>query len=257
MRRLLPLVLSFLTVPAFSETRDTSVPDNFVSVYMGFNNVSNTSIKTTGDDSSWIGDNTRRPFELNMNNLEQKNSVWGGFSGGHWFKQAPVSIGMSGSFDIFTAVVKEQTTSDFTVSINGVDRTANYTSFTKYRTSVVQMVPGMNLLVGVPLKFVRLYGGAGPGLFISMYSFTLKNAAGRETGSVTATDAKLGYNAFFGGDVFISKHWSAFLEAKFSEVRNLKFTPNKNDPLMAGRTITDTYSKIATQRVAVGASYHF
>lgn len=255
----IPVAMLFalaLAAPARADVRDTAVPNNFMSVYVGFNSASNTNIKTTGNNSTWIGTPTNQgAFELNMKNLKQENSVWGGFGGGHWWKQAPVSLGFSATMDFFPAVVKQQTTKDFTVSINGVDKTNNYVSFTKYKTSVVQMVPGFNLLVGVPLKFARVYGGIGPGIFMSFYDFTMKNSAGRETGHATAADVKIGYNALFGADFFLAQHWSVFVEGKYSQVDNLAFSPASSQ--VGGRRITDTYSSIKTQRLAVGASYHF
>lgn len=241
---------------SLSAARKTDVPNNFLNVYMGFTSVNNTNIRTTGNDSTWIGTpNNQGPFTLNMNNLKQENNVWGGFGGGHWFTQAPVSLGLSGSMDFFSAVVKQQTTRDFSVVINGVDRTGNFTSFTKYRTEVVQMVPAVNFLIGVPLKFARIYGGIGPGLFVSFYSFTMKNAAGKVTGTASASDAKFGYNALAGADFFISRRWSVFVEGKVSEVRNLSFTPPKSQ--VGGRVITDRYSSIKTQRLGIGGSFHF
>lgn len=251
------LVGALLSGPAGrarAETRDTSVPNNFLNIYVGFNSANNTTIKTTGNDASWIGQTTGRPFTLTMKNLKQENNVWGGFGGGHWWVQAPVSVGISGTMDFFSAAVKEQTTRDFTSVVNGVDTTANYVSYTKYRTEVLQMVPGVNLLVGVPLKFARVYGGIGPGMFMSFYTFTMKSA-GRVTGYATAMDTKIGYNAFVGSDFFIARRWSIFVEAKYSEVNNLQFTPAPSQ--VGGRTITDTYDSIKTQRLAVGGSYHF
>ena len=250
----LALVLSAGRVSA--ETRDTSVPNNFVNVYVGFTSVNNTDVKTTGNDASWIGQTAGKPFVFNMKNLKQENTVWGGFGGGHWFKQAPVSIGVSGTMDFFSAVIKDQTTGNFTSVVNGVDTTKNFSSYTKYHTEVMQMVPGVNLLVGVPLKFARVYGGIGPGMFMSFYTFTMRNRiGGPATGYATAMDTKIGYNAFVGADVFIARHWSVFVEGKYSEVNDLAFTPAPSQ--VGGRNITDTYSSIKTQRLAIGGSYHF
>lgn len=239
---------------AWSETRDTSVPNNFLNVYAGFTSVNNTTVKTTGNDASWIGQTSGKSFTLTMKNLKQENSVWGGFGGGHWFTQVPVSLGISGTMDFFPAVIKEQTTKDFTTVVNGVDTTSNYVSYTKYNTEVIQMVPGFNLLVGVPLKFARVYAGIGPGMFMSFYTFTMKSG-GRVTGYATAMDTKIGYNAFLGSDFFISRNWSVFVEAKYSEVNDLAFTPASSQ--VGGRKVTDTYDSIKTQRLAIGGSYHF
>lgn len=237
-----------------AEIRDTSVPNNFVNVYMGFNKLSNTDVKTTGNDASWIGQTAGKSFSLEMRNLQMKNTVWGGVGMGHWIKQAPISIGFSGSMDFFPAVVKEQTTKDFTSIVNGVNTSGSFSSYTKYQTDLFQIVPAFNLLVGVPLKFARVYAGIGPGLFMSMYSLTIKSG-NTVTGYATAFDTKVGYNAFFGGDFFISQHWSAFVEGKYSEVDGLAFTPATSQT--GGRQITETFKSLVTQRVAVGASYHF
>lgn len=239
---------------ARAEVRDTSVPDNFVSMYMGFNKLSNTNVKTTGDDASWIGQTAGKSFSLEMRNLQMKNSVWGGMGFGHWFKQAPVSIGLSGTMDFFPAVVKEQTSKDFTSIVGGVDTSGSFVSYTKYQTDLFQIVPAVNLLIGVPLKFARVYGGIGPGLFMSMYSLTIKSGSA-VTGYATAFDTKIGYNAFFGSDFFISQHWSAFVEGKYSQVDGLAFSPSSSQT--GGRHITETFKSLVTQRLAVGASYHF
>jgi opacity protein-like surface antigen len=170
---------------------------------------------------------------------------------GHWFKQVPVSVGVSGTMDFFNAAVKEQTTRDNTLTVDGVLQPQ--ATFTKYRTDIFQIVPAVNLIVGVPLKFFRVYGGVGPGLFMSIYDFTLKGT--NTTSHVTAFDTKIGYNAFFGADFFISKHVSAFVEGKYSQVDGLTFTPAPSQ--IGGRNLTERYNSLKTQRVAVGASYHF
>lgn len=238
---------------ASAETRETSVPNNYGSLYLGFNKLSNTDIKTTGNDASWFGGPSGQPFSLTFKNMQMQNSVWGGMAFGHWFKQAPVSIGFQGNLDFFPAVVKQQNVVVTDYTINGVQQPTQ--TFTKYQTNIFQVVPSFNLVAGIPLKFARVYGGVGPGIFMSIYSFSLKNQLGQNVGTVSALGANVGYNAFVGGDFFVSRNWSVFVEGKYSQVNNLSFTPDPSQ--IGGRTITETYNHLVTQRLAVGASYHF
>lgn len=251
------LAFAALQAPASADTRETSVPNNFVNMYVGFASVNNTDVKTSGEkSSSWIGQNNagvnERDFSLDFGDLKQQNSIWGGFALGHWFYQAPISFGISGSMDFYPTTIPQQSVSNTTLVLNGV---TSHPGYTKYETRVFQMVPAFNLIGGIPLKFFRVYAGIGPGLFASFYSFTLKNSLGQETGTVTASDVKIGYQAFVGLDFFITRHISAFVEGKYSQVNNLTFEPDPSQT--GGRVVRDEYDSIITKRLGVGLSFHF
>ncbi|MDE2490990.1 MAG: hypothetical protein KGM24_09080 [Elusimicrobia bacterium] len=236
---------------ARAAVRDASVPNNFVNVYVGFNKMSNTDIHVDATPSLYgLGGGNKA--SIDFNNAQMNNTVWGGFGMGHWIKQYPFSIGFSGTMDFFPASVKEQTFPNTSYTIDGVPQTP--TTFTKYQTDIFQVVPAFNLIAGVPLGIARVYGGIGPALFMSIYSFTMKGGSAPNS-QVTAFGANVGFNAFFGGDFFITKNWSAFVEGKYSQVNNLSFTPDPSQ--IGGRNLTETYKSLVTQRVAVGASYHF
>jgi opacity protein-like surface antigen len=249
--------LSLTPAAAFAADRETAVPNNFINGYVGFASVNNTDVTVSGTkSSSWIGRGSpERNFTVDLKDLNQQNAIWGGFAVGHWFKQAPISFGLSGSMDFYPTTINEQTKTNVPFTLNGAPGT--FTTFTKYETRVFQMVPAFNLIGGIPLKFFRVYAGVGPGIFASFYSFTLKNAAGQEVGNVTASDVKVGYQAFVGLDFFITRRLSAFVEGKYSQVNNLTFTPDPNDPLVAGRDVSDEYKSIITKRLGVGLSFHF
>ncbi len=247
------VVLAFVSLGR-ADTRDTSVPNNFINASFGFTSVSNTDVTISGNRSSWVGLARNTNFSVTLKDLEQKNAVWGGLAVGRWVKQAPISLGVSFSWDIYPAVISEQTKTN--VAYTEGTTPGTFTSFTKFETRVLQMVPAFNIIAGVPLKFARIYAGVGPGMFMSFYSFSVKSG-GREVGTVTASDVSIGFNAFVGSEFFITRRLSAYVEGKYSQVNNLKFAPDPDDPLVAGRQVQDEYDSIKTQRLGVGLSFHF
>jgi len=237
-----------------AEDRRTDVPNGFFNMVVGFTSVSNTNVTISGNKASWVG-LSGNDFSVDLKEMKQQNNIWGGFALGYWFKQAPLSFGISGAMDFYPAIISEQTKQNVSYVVEG--KPGTFTSFTKYRTRVTQIVPAFNIIVGLPLKFVRVYAGGGPGIFYSLYSFTVKNSAGKELGQVTAMDTKIGLNAFAGAEFFITRRVSAFVEGKYSQVNDLTFQPDKSDPLVAGRIVRDEYDSIKTQRAGVGISIHF
>ena len=235
--------------------RETGVPDNFFNFYVGFN--SNQNVKNV-ETVNLTAFNINREFTFNS--LAVQQGVWGGFSGGHWFTQAPVSLGFSINLDIFPADIPSKTIQDFTLVTNNnpADATLFKDGVKKDPTKLVQVVPGVNLLVGIPVKFFRIYGGVGPGLFASYYTFTFSEGTANER-KITANVTKIGVNAFAGVDFFVSTHISVFVEGKYSKVNNLEF--NSGTFLRADRQtnvkITEKFESLETRRVGIGLSVHF
>ena len=229
---------------AWSESRATDVPNGFFTFYGGFASAGNTNLKVTGLQGAphiYAG----HTYQWNIDNLSMKNSGWGGLGVGYWFKQMPVSIGGSFTMDFFQTAIKSQTVPATYRWDNGVTAATPYTTAQR---NLFQFVPGFNLIVGVPLKFVRPYAGAGPAIFMVRHDIT--NSAGK---TASALDTKIGYNAFFGVEGFIARHFSVFGEVKYSEVRNLDFQPYPStDPAYHNK-----YDKLTSKRIAVGGAFHF
>lgn len=231
---------------ANAETRKTDVPDNFANVYMGFSSAGNTNLRI---DNPKNPAGSGGPYSYDVANLKMKNGVWGGVALGHWFKQMPVSIGMSGTFDILPSAVKSQV-GDATLIRPGLPNT--HVNLLMAERELTLMGMGANLIVGVPLKFARPYFGIGPALFMAFHTIKFDDGFGNVT-SASSMDAKLGYNAFFGADFFLTRAFSVFAEGKLSQVNNLDFQPYPS----SNPSYHNKYDRIVTRRLAVGASFHF
>lgn len=78
--------------------------------------------------------------------------------------------------------------------------------------------PGGDLIVGVPLRFVRLYGGAGLNIPIMFYNYEAFSASQNTMGPAVGTSATVGYDLFFGGRFLLTEHFNLFLEDRFSGI---------------------------------------
>lgn len=236
---LMIFVLPALAGSARAETRQTDIPNGFVNIYGGFASAGNTNLRIDNPNYSGGG------YSYDVHNLKMKNNVWGGLAAGGWFKQMPISIGMSGTFDILPSAIKEQTASATYIPKTGASRVV---SLAMAERNLMLMGLGANLIVGVPLKFARPYFGVGPALFMAFHT----NKFTGET-PTTSMDAKLGYNAFFGTDFFLSRAFSVFVEGKLSQVNDLDFQPYPS----SNPGYHNKYDRVVSRRMAVGGSFHF
>ena len=231
---------------AWSASRATDVPNGFFTFYGGFASAGNTNLKMIGQDHS-----VNRPYQWDVNNLSMKNSGWGGMGVGYWFKQMPISIGGSFTMDFFSTAIKAQSNTA-TWAWTDTGQTGSKNILIAER-KMFQFVPGFNLIAGVPLKFVRPYAGIGPAIFMVRHDISLTNQAGAVTQTASAFDAKVGFNAFVGLEGFISRNFSVFGEAKYSEVHNLDFQPwPVSDPAYHNK-----YDKLTANHIAIGGAFHF
>jgi opacity protein-like surface antigen len=257
LRRDALLGLLALCAPAIlSAPCEADEPRNFLNLIGGFNDVSTVDVNTFGDNSTWLGDTSGQPFSVSFDDLEQKNSTWAGVTLGRWLMHNLVSLGATVGCDFYPAVVKEQLSQPTEYILGGQPQVVQ-NQWNKFETEVEQIVPTANLLLAMRVKMFRIWAGGGPGWFMSDYSFTVKNNAGDIVGKVTASDAKVGFNVIFGGDLFISRRLAVFAEAKYSQVDDLEFTPDKDSDLAQGRTVTEAYDRILTKRIGAGLSYNF
>jgi len=82
--------------------------------------------------------------------------------------------------------------------------------------TVVQ--PGVDAIVGIPVRFLRLYGGAGLNVPIMFYDYQAVNSAGTTTNSNVGASATMGYDLFFGARWLVTNNVNFFLEDRFGGI---------------------------------------
>jgi hypothetical protein len=117
--------------------------------------------------------------------------------------------------------------------------------------------PGVDVIAGIPLRFLRLYGGAGLCTPIMFYNYTgFDNSASPYTYTPNSTGASgaLGYNLFAGGRVLISNHFNLFLENRFTNlitpmvIKNGYYTGN-------GYNSSFTFKTLNSDRIVAGLGF--
>ena len=81
------------------------------------------------------------------------------------------------------------------------------------------MQPGADLIIGIPLKFIRLYGGAGLCVPLMFYNYTGQDKiSGTTSPNSIGTSGALGYNTFLGFRWLITNRFNIFLEDRFTNL---------------------------------------
>ncbi len=81
------------------------------------------------------------------------------------------------------------------------------------------MQPGADLIAGIPLKFIRLYGGAGLCVPLMFYNYTAHDTtSGAYTPNSIGTSGALAYNTFLGFRWLITNRFNIFLEDRFTNL---------------------------------------
>ena len=121
--------------------------------------------------------------------------------------------------------------------------------------------PGGDFIVGIPLRFIRLYGGVGLSVPIMFYKYTSYDAnANTYSPDAMGSSAALAYNSFLGARWLISNNFNIFLEDRFTDL----FTPLviKNsyysDPSHGNLGIEDssfTLKSLHSNRVVFGVGF--
>ena len=95
----------------------------------------------------------------------------------------------------------------------------NWTSFGKTQQGGFVMQPGADLIAGIPLKFIRLYGGAGLCVPLMFYNYTAHDiTSGAYTSNSLGTSGALGYNTFLGARWLITNGFNIFIEDRFTDL---------------------------------------
>jgi hypothetical protein len=82
--------------------------------------------------------------------------------------------------------------------------------------------PGVDFLVGVPLRYFRAYVGYGLIVPVMFYNYTTYDkSAGTYTTGQTGTSGAIGHHFLFGGRWFITKHLNLMIEDRIQSL----FTP--------------------------------
>ncbi len=180
--------------------------EGFVDVYGGSMNFLPTSVlqnvtNCTGAGCTTVPLNGSQWAELTS--VHQKSSPTGGVRIGALRKTDYFSYGAA--FNLQSYGVKEQ-----------VFYTADTGSRSNPGGTVVQ--PGGDLIVGIPVRFLRLYGGAGLNIPIMFYDYQAVSASGSTTNSNIGASATLGYDLFFGARWLVTNNFNLFLEDRFSGI---------------------------------------
>ena len=140
-----------------------------------------------------------------LTGVHQKASATGGFRVGGLTKTDHFSYGAA--FNLQAYGVKEQE-SYYT------------TGPSSYRSNLGGTVlqPGGDLILGIPLRFLRLYGGAGLNMPIMFYDYQTYDKSTNSTSQGVGSSATLGYDFFFGGRILLTEHFNLFLEDRFSGI---------------------------------------
>ena len=230
----------------FAAVRSASA-ETFFDMYMGGATFS--PVNTTESQVRVLGNNTVSAQSSNaLDNVNVKSSIAGGLRIGGMHKWERFSLGGAFVTDFYSAKAKAA----YPVG-------PGYSSLTTAQQGGFVLQPGGDLIVGIPLRFIRLYGGAGLCVPMMFYDYTsFDNAASpfTYTPHSTGVSGALGYNAFFGGRWLISNRFNIFLEDRFTNL----FTPLtiKNSFYSAatgGWNSSFTFKTLNSNRIVAGVGF--
>ena len=231
--RVLCLFLSVgvFAVPAYA--------DGFIDVFGGNAILSQENVNESAfSDKS----NTQQATQY-LDNVKMFNSPTGGFRIGGMHKWDHFSLGGAFVLEDYSAKA-------------GVSYPAGWAE-QKYPQGGDVLQPGGDLILGIPLRFFRLYGGAGLTAPMMFYDYTSYNAQSNTINpNTTGVSMALGYNLFMGARWLISDHFNMFIEDRFSSL----FTPMviKNsfyDAANGFYNASFTLDNLDANRIVVGLGY--
>jgi hypothetical protein len=121
--------------------------------------------------------------------------------------------------------------------------------------------PGADLIAGIPLRFIRLYGGIGLCTPIMFYNYTGYDRTSNtySPNSVGASGA-LGYNTFLGLRWLITNHINIFLEDRFTDLLTPLVIKNSalagSGPQGAGYYDSSiTFKSLNSNRIVAGVGF--
>lgn len=183
------------------------------------------------------------PDDQSMSHLQVGSSIAGGLRVGAMHKWERFSLGGAFVTDFYSAKAK------YPYPATGSLSTAEQGGF------VIQ--PGVDLIAGIPLRFVRLYGGAGLCTPLMSYTYTSFNFTNNTYSPNTpGLSGALGYNLFVGGRWLISNHFNLFMEDRFTNL----ITPLviKNSVYSGTGNFTDssfTFKTLNSNRIVAGVGF--
>jgi len=99
------------------------------------------------------------------------------------------------------------------------DAKANFVAGTTTQQGGFVLQPGADLIAGIPLRFFRLYGGAGLCVPLMFYKYTAHDITSvAYTPNSIGTSGALGYNTFLGVRWLITNGFNIFLEDRFTDL---------------------------------------
>jgi hypothetical protein len=184
-----------------------------------------------------------------LSNVQFNNSIAGGLRVGGMHKWERFSLGGAFVTDFYSAKAK---------AYYPIGAPA-FNSIATAQQGGFVLQPGIDVMAGIPLRFVRLYGGAGLCTPIMFYNYTGFNNVGSPytyTPNSTGASGALGYNLFAGGRWLISNHFNLFLEDRFTNL----FTPLviKNSfysTATGGYDSSFTFKTLNSNRVVAGVGF--
>ena len=221
MKKIVAIVLlaAAAAVPASAE--------GILDIYGGSMNFLPTSTLNNTDNCSGGGCTPVAGLQwAELTGVHQKASATGGFRIGGLTKAEHFSYGAA--FNMQAYGVKEQ--ESYYVGAPATSSRSNPGG------TVVQ--PGGDFILGIPLRFLRLYGGAGLNIPIMFYNYQTYDKSTNTTGTGVGSSATLGYDFFFGGRFLLTEHFNLFLEDRFSGI--LMPIAAKDSVLAANGTVNNS-----------------
>lgn len=214
---------------------DPAAAEGFVDIFGGNTTFSPASVHEA--------DNTYNYGTVNAN---MQNSATGGFRIGAMHKWDKFSLGGAFVLEDYSANANYSYPTNSLLSANRTNSQGG---------NVLQ--PGADLMVGVPLKFVRLYGGFGLTTPIMFYNYTAYDQASNTvTPNTGGASMALGYNLFIGARWLITNHFNMFVEDRFSSLLTSMTIKNSFYNSTYGYYNSSfTYNNLDANRVVIGLGY--
>lgn len=180
-----------------------------------------------------------------LDNVKMFNSPTGGFRVGGMHKWDHFSLGGAFTLEDYSAKA-------------GVDYPAGWVQ-QRYPQGGNILQPAADLIMGIPLKFFRLYGGAGLTTPIMFYDYT---GYDRSTNTIdpnsTGSSMSVGYNLFFGLRWLLTGRFNMFIEDRFSGLFSPMTIKNSfYDPANGFYDSSFTFNNIKSNRVVMGLGFQW
>ena len=220
---------------------DPAGAEGFVDIFGG-----NTTFSAANTNESVYQVNAATQYNYASQNNSIPNSATGGFRIGGLHKWDHFSLGGAFVLEDYSAMA------DYPYPTN-----PSFSASLKNQQGGNVLQPGADLMIGVPLKFVRLYGGFGLTTPIMFYNYTsYDRAANTIDPNASGSSMALGYNLFIGARWLISDHFNMFIEDRFSSLLTSMVVKNSFYNSTYGYYNSSfTYNNLDANRIVFGLGY--